>query len=244
MPAVVLSCFNNAVAVKPFGQIYGIGYVKDAKGNTIINDVKTNAFYGFPIVDPNSKALGDPNAKWIGGIQNKFTYKNLRFSFLFDTRQKFDMWNGTRGAMVNFGTAKETETRGQAKVFTGVPGHLDANGAIVETTDKNTVSVKPGQSWFQTGGSGFSVNEPFIEHVSFWKLREVSIGYSINLEKVKGNKIIKGIEFSLIGRNLLLFTNYKGVDPETSLAGGGALGIDYFNNPSTRAYGMNVKFNF
>ena len=234
----------NAVAGKPFGQIYGIGYVKDAKGNTIINDVKTNAFYGFPIVDPNSKALGDPNAKWIGGIQNKFTYKNLRFSFLFDTRQKFDMWNGTRGAMVNFGTAKETETRGQAKVFTGVPGHLDANGAIVETTDKNTVSVKPGQSWFQTGGSGFSVNEPFIEHVSFWKLREVSIGYSINLEKVKGNKIIKGIEFSLIGRNLLLFTNYKGVDPETSLAGGGALGIDYFNNPSTRAYGMNVKFNF
>lgn len=240
----MVSCIVNAVAGKPYGQIYGIGYVKDKKGNTIINDDKNDAFYGYPIVDANSRALGDPNAKWIGGINNKFTYKSFHFSFLFDTRQKFDMWNGTRGAMVNFGTAKETELRGQAKVFEGVAGHLDVNGAIVETTEKNNVSVKPGQAWYKGGGSGFSVNDPFVEHVSFWKLREVSLGYSINFEKMKGSKIIKGIDFSLVGRNLILFTNYKGIDPETSLAGGGALGIDYFNNPSTRAFGMNVKFNF
>jgi TonB-linked SusC/RagA family outer membrane protein len=234
----------NAVAGQPFGVIYGIGYVKDSKGNTVINDDPTNAFYGYPIVDSKSRALGDPNPKWQGGIQNKFTFKNFTLSVLFDTRQKFDMWDGTRGALFNFGTAKETETRGQEHVFEGVLGHLDATGTLIPGSGKNTNVVKPGQSWYQGGGSGFIVNEPFIEDASFVKLRELAIGYTLNLEKSKISKVIRSLDFNLIGRNLFLWTKYKGVDPETSLAGGTALGIDYFNNPGTRSLGFNVKVNF
>jgi hypothetical protein len=45
---------------------------------------------------------------------------------------------------------------------------------------------------------------------------------------------------------LLLFTDYTGVDPETSLTGAGSNigGWDYFNNPSTKSYTFALKANF
>lgn len=233
----------NAVKNQPFGVIYGIGYVKDNQGNTVISD-GIGSTAGFPIVNSNSVALGNPNPKWIGGIQNSFTYNKFNFSFLFDTKQKFDMWDGTRGALVNFGRAKETDQRGQNTTFKGVSGHLDASGNVVVTGSANKTSVVLGQSWYQGGGSGFTVNEPFIEDASFVKLREVTFGYTFDFANNKSlKKIFKSINVNFIGRNLLLITNYKGIDPETSLAGGTALGIDYFNNPSTASYGFNIKLN-
>ena len=50
----------------------------------------------------------------------------------------------------------------------------------------------------------------------------------------------------MTGRNLLLFTKYTGVDPETSLTGAGSNinGFDYFNNPGTKSYLINLKAGF
>ena len=47
---------------------------------------------------------------------------------------------------------------------------------------------------------------------------------------------------SFIGRNLWLSTKYKGVDPETSLTGASnSLGMDYFNMPGTKSYGLSLR---
>jgi TonB-linked SusC/RagA family outer membrane protein len=233
----------NAVKGHPFGAIYGVGYYKDAQGRTIISD-GADGDPGYPIVNSNSVPLGDPNPKWIGGIQNSFSYKNFTLSVLFDTRYKFDMWDGTRGALVNFGRAKETENRGQNYVFPGVVGHIDANGNVVSSGTVNKSPVPLTQGWYTSGGSGFTVNEPFIEDATYTKLRELALGYNIDFSGNTGiKKVFKSAYIGVVGRNLFLFTKYKGIDPETSLAGGAALGIDYFNNPGTRSIGFNVKFN-
>ena len=52
---------------------------------------------------------------------------------------------------------------------------------------------------------------------------------------------------SLTGQNLLLFTNYSGLDPEVSSSTGGSLpsiGMDYgaYPNPTTITFGINAKF--
>jgi len=41
-----------------------------------------------------------------------------------------------------------------------------------------------------------------------------------------------------------LWTDYTGVDPETSLTGAGSNinGWDYFNNPGSKSYIFNLKF--
>ena len=53
----------------------------------------------------------------------------------------------------------------------------------------------------------------------------------------------------MTGTNLLLLTNYKGLDPEASAAGSGvvgssSVGIDYCGVPSTQgfSFGLNLTF--
>ncbi len=69
-------------------------------------------------------------------------------------------------------------------------------------------------------------------------------GYRIDLKESKLG--IQSLDLSFTGRNLLLITDYKGVDPETSLTGAGSNigGLDYLNNPGARSYIFGVKFAF
>jgi hypothetical protein len=53
------------------------------------------------------------------------------------------------------------------------------------------------------------------------------------------------VDVSLTGRNLALWTDYTGVDPETNLTGvSNGRGLEYFNNPSTRSYIFSIRFNY
>jgi TonB-linked SusC/RagA family outer membrane protein len=236
---------------EPYGVFYGKAYVKDDAGNLIIND-KPGAGFGYPIISDVSSALGNVNPSWIGGIRNDLTWKGIHFSILFDTRQGGVMWNGTRGAIVALGTAKETENREtETKVFAGKLGHLDANGNIVHGAgneagagDNNSTSVKLDQVYYRGVASGFNVTEPYMEDASWIKLRELSIGYHFD-SKMLHTTVVKGVDLNLIGRNMWLWTKYKGVDPETSLTGAqNSQGMDYFNNPGTRSFGVNLRVMF
>ena len=56
---------------------------------------------------------------------------------------------------------------------------------------------------------------------------------------------LTSVEFSVTGRNLLLWTKFEGNDPDTNLEGiSVARGIDYFNNPGTKSYVFSVDINF
>ena len=80
---------------------------------------------------------------------------------------------------------------------------------------------------------------------SMYRLRTASISYNVPAAKLTARGL-KELRFTLSGNNLLLFTPYEGIDPETSLLGSGSngQGLDYFNMPNTRSvtFGINVKF--
>ena len=55
---------------------------------------------------------------------------------------------------------------------------------------------------------------------------------------------LKSVEFSVTGRNLLLWTKFEGNDPDTNLSGvSAARGLDYFNNPGTKSFLFSVTLN-
>lgn len=59
------------------------------------------------------------------------------------------------------------------------------------------------------------------------------------------NSGFANIDFSIVGRNLFFFLNEaKYFDPEAGAGTGNLQGIESFNIPSTREYGVNVKFGF
>ena len=66
---------------------------------------------------------------------------------------------------------------------------------------------------------------------------------------MKKTKFLKDASITLNGTNLILLTNYTGMDPETSAAGAGVIGsgsvgIDYAGVPATAGFsvGLNLKF--
>ena len=185
---------------------------------------------------------------------NNFTYKGITLGFQIDVRKGGDIWNGTRGATSYFGTSKETEDRGATKVFSGLTGHLNANGDVVHFDANgnevagpggaNTVSATLNQYYWQNIGSSFiGPSEPDVEDGSFVKLRQVSLAYALP-KSVLGNTF-KSLNLTFFANNIILHTDYSGVDPETSLAGpANGQGLDYFNNPGVKTYGVRLNAGF
>jgi hypothetical protein len=75
----------------------------------------------------------------------------------------------------------------------------------------------------------------------------LSASYRWNFKPNKnGKRVIQYIDFNASAINLLLFTKYKGVDPETSLTGAGSnvQGFDYFNNPGVKTFSFGIRAGF
>jgi hypothetical protein len=73
-------------------------------------------------------------------------------------------------------------------------------------------------------------------------LREVSLGYSFRHQWVQKLAGTRQMDLKVSGRNLKLWSDYSGLDPEVN-AGGAAnsnRGIDWFGSPFSRAWIVSV----
>ncbi len=224
------------VAGKEFGQIYGGTFQRNAAGQLVIDDDPSSDTYGYPVYSNKLEVIGNPNPDYILNINNVLTYKNIGISFLWDIKAGGQMWNGTEGALVFFGTAKSTENRGEKTVFKGVKA---SDGTA------NNIEVALDENWYEGNGGGFGdVAETFIQKTNWVRLREASIFYRLP-KSVLDRTPLGDLTVTLSGRNLLLFTPYNGIDPETSLIGAAeGQGLDYFNMPGTRTYSIGLRATF
>jgi TonB-linked SusC/RagA family outer membrane protein len=246
-----------AVQGAPFGVIYGSttphSVLTDLKSPLLIDDRPTSSSYGQPIpggVGPN-QVIGNPAPDWIGSIISNLTYKGFVFGFQIDVRHGGAMWNGTRGALANKGTAFETSNRYQPTVFKGLLGHLDDNGNVVHLENgvekpgpgtANAIQSSYNQAYWQNTGNSFGGGqETDIEDGGFTRIRQMSLSYEL-----PGRILKKGpfttLSLTIFANNLHVWTKYDGVDPETSLGGpNNQQGLDYFNNPNTKSYGLRLN---
>jgi hypothetical protein len=186
-------------------------------------------------------------------VVSNLSYSNFTFSFQIDVRHGGDLWNGTRGAITNKGTAAQTANRGTPVTFAGLLCHLDVNGHVVHFAadgvtelpgpgDANTISSTYSQYYWQNTGNSFAGGQDVdVEDASFTRIRQVSLSYAIP-KKTLDKLHFTALSVTLYANNPKLWTKYDGVDPETSLAGpANAQGLDYFNNPATKSYGIRVS---
>jgi iron complex outermembrane receptor protein len=66
-------------------------------------------------------------------------------------------------------------------------------------------------------------SDVWLEDGAFFRLENVTLGYSVPLANVK---FVDRLRFSVTGNNLLLFTNYSGVDPEINVSGSNPGGVN------------------
>ena len=96
----------------------------------------------------------------------------------------------------------------------------------------------PAEAFFTTVGGRAGITEYYMYDATNVRLQEIAAGYRFNIK----NGVIKGLNVSVVGKNLFFFTKKAPFDPETSMStGNGLQGVDVFSLPSVRSYGLNIK---
>ena len=143
--------------------------------------------------------------------------KNLQFNVLVDYRGGSKLYNNTREFRNNGG-------------FANGPDFWDIKAPL---SDK-----------VKSAARAMGTSDGYIEDASFVRLSELSMTWVV---PAAAAKIFKtgGLSLTLAGRNLGLWSNYTGFDPEVLSNPGNNFGtVDFLTNPPSRSYTLRVNFNF
>ena len=233
----------NAAIGEPFGILRGTDFVY-TNGQPTVNE---DGYY--MATDRSDHIIGDPNPDWLGGIGNSFRYKDVSLDFMIDIRHggdvfSLDQWYGQA-------TGLYEESVGVNADGFDVRLPVSEGGGIVLPGVKEDGSPNDIRAANIDGSSqnpfGY-VNGPRARYVydgSYVKLREVALSYSLPASLMENLGFIKGIDVSLIGRNLWIISkNMKYSDPEEGLSSGNINGYQSGAYPAVRTLGFNVRFNF
>jgi TonB-linked SusC/RagA family outer membrane protein len=256
---------GSAMVGQPIGVYLGSDVVRCGRGLTVGVDPIDNtpgecqgapagAVYlgadGRPVLDPTASAyvLGDPNPDWTGSVKTNFRFGKLSVGGLLDVRHGGIAYNGTKGALNEFGKNLATAQARDAGTMVTFGQNYEINTIAHDQFAGPGVGVATplDQSWFQGVASVFNGPDvSFLEDGGFVKIREVSLGYTIDQPWVARSLGFSSIELRVAGRNLVSWNNYSGVDPETSLLGAASpiRGINYFNNPQSRSWVFTLTLN-
>jgi TonB-linked SusC/RagA family outer membrane protein len=216
---------------KAYGGIYTTSFQRNAGGQIIVDA------NGMPLVqgDQSKYYAGNYNPDWTAGISNSFQFRNWMLSFLIDERKGGIVISGTQALMASQGTSQIT-------VADRETGFVVPN-SVMQDGSKNTIMVSPQNYWMSVGKNNL-VGEAFVNSATNIRLREASLTYALD-PKLLTKSFFKGASLSLVGRNLFFLKNDAvGFDPESALGTGNNQGLEYASLPSTRSYGLYLKFNF
>ena len=187
--------------------------------------------------------MGNGVYKFTGGWRNAFNYKNFSLSFLLDFKFGASIFSGTNYSLYSEGLHKSTlvgrTPEDPNAIIVGQGVMDDGNGNYV----KNTIGVDA-QTYYQ-GICNNNIGEEFVYDASFIKLREVTLGYEFPKSALEKLKVVKGLNVSLVGRNLwTLLKHTDNIDPESAYNNSNGQGLELNGYPATRSIGFNVNVKF
>jgi TonB-linked SusC/RagA family outer membrane protein len=172
------------------------------------------------------------------GITNTLRYKRASLSFLVDIRRGGDVFNATEQFLTARGLTMRTLDRNEPRVIDGVLRDGKENSPN-PTVNNIVVTPQVNQNYY------LAISEElFIEKDINWlRLRDVTINYQVP------ERILRNGSVFLTATDLLLITNYSGLDPivngnTAAVGGSGAAGIDYGNFPIPRGINFGIRVGF
>ncbi|UYZ59230.1 SusC/RagA family TonB-linked outer membrane protein [Hymenobacter latericus] len=261
---------SNATVGQPYGVLRGSNYVYDNNGNRQVTVTKNAA--GIPTAAyfkqsaTANEVIGDPNPDWTGGIGNTLSYKGISLYALVDIRKGGDVFSLDR--FYGLATGLTPETAGNNELgnpsrnpivrnadgsYAPNSGGVILGGTYAPGTTINGVDVSGQPNAVRTSNTNYGlygyVRNPaagFVYDAGFVKLREVSLSYSLPKTLLAKFGPVRGIDLSLVGRNLwIIHKNLPDADPEDALSSGNAgQGYQVGSYPNTRQIGGNIRFSF
>lgn len=180
--------------------------------------------------EANDVVIGDPNPDFIGGLSNRFSYRNFDLNVLLQFVYGNDVYNGGGRYQSANGDFFDNQTRDQ----------LDAWQQPGDITDV------PENRLYH--GNGSNPSSRYISDASYLRLKNVVFGYNLPqaaLEKVG----LRRVRLYMSAVNLLTFTDYTGWDPEVNTdmydnSNNLNIGNDFYSAPQARtiSFGINIGF--
>jgi len=192
---------------------YTYKQVYDADGDPIQNELVDSD--GNEVIDDNDRYLTGkkPMPDFYGGLLVKFRYKNWDFGF---------NGHGSKGNWVFNNYARSHSTT--------------ANDNINYNRLRNFHRANLNTGWTETNTDPQNYSDHWLEDASFLKLDDINMGYSFeNIFKKQGTSL----RLAATVNNVLIITNYTGVDPEIGLSG-----IDGRSDPKIRTFTLRTMLNF
>lgn len=172
---------------------------------------------------PVFEQIGNQNPDFRVGLTSNLSYKNFSLYMLWDWKQGGDIYNRNRQWLT---ISERTDIVDQA----GKPEN-----------EKKTIKYY---------GSLYDVNQNngyWVENGTFVKLRELSLSYNFPQKTLDKLGFLNQLKLSLIGRNLLTFTEYNGWDPEVQNYSSDTqqyFSVDYGVYPTQTTYSFAVQVKF
>ncbi|GAB4000295.1 TonB-dependent receptor [Spirosoma daeguense] len=209
---------------EPMGVFYGYrenGY--DQNGRVQYVDTNNDG-----VINTNDKViLGNPNPKFIYGLNSFMSYKGIDLSLF---------WQGSQGNDI-------ANISGIGNTLHYSWGMNMLKDVLNNTwTPENPNAKYPKVTMFQN----INFSNRFVEDGSYLRLRNIELGYS--LPTTKWNLTwIRHAKIYVSGQNLLTFTNYSWWDPDVNSSGGASSvtqGIDFSTYPVAKSYTLGLRIGF
>lgn len=228
------------------GAMYGYGFARVEDESSPYFGQIIHSATGLPTLGSSLEYQGNYNPNWMMGIQNTLSYRGLSLGFLFDIRQGGIVFSKTKTIGSTSGQLQETLYGRENGYDLSDPANGIVSPGVIENEDgtyrPNDVKVAS-RDWHYNYYDRDNADANKYD-ASYVKLREVKLGYTLP-SKLFTRLPFSNVNISVVGRNLLLWTENPHFDPETMGMSGGTLkpGVEMMAYPSARSVGFNLSFN-
>jgi TonB-dependent starch-binding outer membrane protein SusC len=183
-------------------------------------DIKFKDMNGDGIInDIDRTYLGNPNPRLSYGLNLSASYKGFDIAALFQGVSGVEKYNDLK-KIIDYDTRPFNHSVATLNAWHG----------------EGTSNTIP-RSTFNDNGSS-RVSSIFVEDASYFRLKNIEIGYSLKSLFGKSNTMFQDIRLYVSAQNLMTITKYTGLDPESVNM------IDQGTYPQSKAFlfGVNIKF--
>jgi hypothetical protein len=198
-------------------------YIVNSDGFVVLKDLigtEDESPYFLLNEDGTNKevVIGNVNPDFRMGFNTNLSYKNLSFYTLWKWKKGGDIYNRTAQNLVD-----KMRHPMMDQMYT-----KPENKKTADYYKRIYANQQPTTFW--------------VEDASYVRLSEISLYYSLTDQSpFFKNNFLKSVKVGLSGKNLYLFTNYSGYDPETSRSG---FIYDRNRYPNFRTYALSFEFKF
>jgi TonB-linked SusC/RagA family outer membrane protein len=232
LPSPIIPTGNTLSRVQsgePLGVFYAKKYagVDPTNGDALYYQTDGSASSNYATA-PIQK-VGNPNPKFTGGVNTTASFKGFDLSALGQFTSGNDIYNAAGTYQSANADFFDNQTTDQLNRWQN-PGDITS---VPQARYGASNGTSPSSRWIQSG--------------SFFRIKNVTLGYNIPAELVKRGHI-QTLRIYITGQNLATFTKYTGYDPEVNTYGLGTanylLGHDFYTPPLAKTYLLGVNIGF